>query len=129
MEGYKNPSKLSYTKKGKNMIVSDFIEKYEAVMADEDAFLQKMANTDNAGRDVILTDIHADIKELIVQIKNIHFQDSVVTVKDYCKARQVSRQYVYQEIKSGKFKTVELPIFTEYKGKRVAVGTQKFLSF
>jgi hypothetical protein len=111
------------------MNVSNFIEKYEAITANEDAFLQKMANTDDNGREAILTDMHNDINELIVCIKNTHYQDSVVTVKDYCDARKVSRQYVYQEIKKGKFKTIELPIFTEYQGKRIEVGHQKFLSF
>ncbi len=111
------------------MIVSNFIEKMTVITDDEDVFLKKMADTDHQGREAILTDIHNDVKELLEYIKGINFQNSVVTVKDFCKQQKVSRQYVNQEIKSGKFKTIELPIFTEYKGKKVAVGTQKFLSF
>ena len=69
----------------------------------------------------------AEITKYIVSLKT--FKDTIVTVKDYCDARKVTRQYVYQEIKRGKFKTIDLPIFAEYQGKRIEVGKQKFLSF
>ena len=82
---------------------------------DRATFLMEMSNK-----------VHA-IKSRLIEIKEL--KNSVVTVKDYCDARKVSRQYVYQEIKKGKFKTIELPIFTEYQGKKIQVGHQKFLSF
>jgi hypothetical protein len=79
------------------------------------AFLMEMSNKVDA------------IKSRLIEMKEL--KDTVITVKDYCDARKVSRQYVYQEIKKGKFKTIELPVFTEYQGKRIEVGHQKFLSF
>jgi hypothetical protein len=67
------------------------------------------------------------IKNRILQAKD--FENQIVTIKAYCDARKVSRQYVYQEIKSGKFKTVVLPIYADHNGKKIEVGSQKFLSF
>ena len=51
----------------------------------------------------------------------------LTTVKDYCTRRGVSRQFVYQYIKKGKFELIELPIYTDYEGIKVSVGIQKFL--
>lgn len=51
----------------------------------------------------------------------------LITIKDYCDKRNVTRQYVYQEIKKGKFKAIELPVFVRYEGEEKAIGTQKFL--
>ena len=52
---------------------------------------------------------------------------TLTTVKDYCTQRGVSRQFVYEYIKKGKFELLTLPIFTEFNGKRVSVGNQKFI--
>ncbi len=93
---------------------------YSAMLLNATEFEQSQLISD-------ISDCVSKIKTRLIELKD--YQNSVVTVKDYCKQQKVSRQYVNQEIKSGKFKTIELPIFTEYKGKKVAVGTQKFLSF
>lgn len=50
-----------------------------------------------------------------------------LTVAEYAKKRSVSRQFIYEYIKKGKFELVELPIFVEYKGKKYRQGTKKFL--
>lgn len=52
---------------------------------------------------------------------------TLTTVKDYCTQRGVSRQFVYEYIKKGKFELLTLPIFTEFNGERVSVGNQKFI--
>jgi hypothetical protein len=52
---------------------------------------------------------------------------TLTTVKDYCIDRGVSRQFVYEYIRKGKFEKIELPIFVEFEGHKVAVGKQKFL--
>ncbi len=95
-------------------VISTFLNAHKTE-AEKVAFLMEMSNKVDA------------IKKRLVEIKE--FEDTVIGIKDYCNARKVSRQYVYQEIKKGKFKTVELPVFTEYNGKKINVGIQKFLSF
>ena len=51
----------------------------------------------------------------------------LITVKDYCAQKDVSRQFVYEYIKKGKFEVVELPIFVRFQGHELEVGKQKFL--
>jgi hypothetical protein len=51
----------------------------------------------------------------------------LVTIKDYCSQRTVSRQFVYEYIRKGKFEVVELPLFVRFEGKEIEVGKQKFL--
>ena len=52
---------------------------------------------------------------------------TLITVKDYCETRGVSRQFVYDYIRKGKFKTVELPLFIRYNGVEQYVEAQKFI--
>ena len=52
---------------------------------------------------------------------------TLTTVKDYCTQRGVSRQFVYEYIKKGKFELLDLPIFVELEGIQIAVGKKKFL--
>lgn len=52
---------------------------------------------------------------------------TLTTVKDYCTHRGVSRQFVYEYIKKGKFEMLELPVFVELEGIKIGVGKQKFL--
>ena len=49
------------------------------------------------------------------------------TVTEYCKDKNVSKQFVYEYIKKGKFELIELPLFVEFEGERIEVGTKKFL--
>ena len=51
----------------------------------------------------------------------------LITVKDYCAQKDVSRQFVYEYIKKGKFEVVELPVFVRFQGHELEVGKQKFL--
>jgi hypothetical protein len=51
----------------------------------------------------------------------------LVTIKDYCAQKDVSRQFVYEYIRKGKFEVLELPIFVNFEGHVLEVGTQKFL--
>jgi hypothetical protein len=51
----------------------------------------------------------------------------LVTIKDYCAQKEVSRQFVYEYIRKGKFEVLELPIFVNFEGHVLEVGTQKFL--
>jgi hypothetical protein len=53
---------------------------------------------------------------------------TLTTVKDYCTQRGVSRQFVYEYIRKGKFELLTLPVFTEFNGERVSVGKQKFIN-
>jgi hypothetical protein len=52
---------------------------------------------------------------------------TLTTVKDYCMERGVSRQFVYEYIRKGKFEKIELPVFVEFEGIKRAVGKQQFL--
>ena len=52
---------------------------------------------------------------------------TLTTIKDYCTHRGVSRQFVYEYIKKGKFELLELPIFVNFDGSQIEVGKQKFL--
>ncbi len=52
---------------------------------------------------------------------------TLTTVKDYCTLRGVSRQFVYEYIRKGKFQMLELPTYVEFGGEKVEVGKQKFL--
>ena len=78
---------------------------------------------------VIVNNIANQVQLLTEKVMPKTPQETVVSIKDYCDARKISRQYVYQEIKKGKFKTIELPIYVEYMGKKIEVGNQKFLAF
>lgn len=51
----------------------------------------------------------------------------LTTIADYCQKRGVTRQFVYEYIKKGKFEVLELPVFAEYGGERIGVGVQKFI--
>jgi hypothetical protein len=51
----------------------------------------------------------------------------LITIADYCKKRNVSRQFVYEYIKLGKFKAHELAVYAEYEGTRIHVGIKKFI--
>jgi len=47
------------------------------------------------------------------------------TLKQFAKDRGYSRQYVYQ-IKN-KINVIDLPVFVEYNGEKIQIGTQKFV--
>jgi hypothetical protein len=51
----------------------------------------------------------------------------ITTIADYAKARGVTRQFIYEYIQKGKFRHFELPIFIELDGKKIEVGSKKFL--
>ena len=51
----------------------------------------------------------------------------ITTVSKYCKKRQVSRQFVYEYIRKGKFELEGLPIFVEINGQKINIGNQKLL--
>jgi hypothetical protein len=51
----------------------------------------------------------------------------LMTIKQYCEARNVTKQFVGEYIKKGKIPSVELPVFAEYEGERIQVGSQKFV--
>lgn len=50
-----------------------------------------------------------------------------MTIKQYCDARGVTKQYVGEYIKKGRIPSLDLPLFAEYEGMRIEVGTQKFV--
>jgi predicted DNA-binding protein YlxM (UPF0122 family) len=52
----------------------------------------------------------------------------LITVTEYAKQRQVSKQFVYEYIKKGKLELIELPLFVEYEGAKQMVGTKKFVT-
>lgn len=49
------------------------------------------------------------------------------TVTEYCKEKNVSKQFVYEYIRKGKFELIELPLFVELNGEKIQVGSKKFL--
>lgn len=51
----------------------------------------------------------------------------ITTIPDYCKQRGVTRQFVYEYIKRGKFKHFEMPTFVEMNGEKIHIGVQKIL--
>ncbi len=51
----------------------------------------------------------------------------LITIKDYCNQRGVSSQFVYNYIRKGKFKAIDLPTFVRYEGVEHFVGSQKFI--
>jgi hypothetical protein len=51
----------------------------------------------------------------------------ITTIPDYCKKRNVTRQFVYEYIKKGKFKHFEMPTFIEINGDKIQIGMQKVL--
>lgn len=51
----------------------------------------------------------------------------LLTIGEYSKKRKVSRQFIYEYIRKGKFEVVELPLFVEYNGIKINKGTKKFL--
>ena len=51
----------------------------------------------------------------------------ITTVANYCKTRGVSRQFVYQYIKKGKFKLIEVPKFIKINEEMIEMGTEKVL--
>jgi hypothetical protein len=51
----------------------------------------------------------------------------ITTIADYAKNRGVTRQFIYEYVQKGKFRHFELPIFIELDGKRIEVGSKKFL--
>lgn len=51
----------------------------------------------------------------------------LVTIKNYCAQKEVSRQFVYEYIKKGRFEVVELPTFVRFNGVEIECGKQKFL--
>lgn len=51
----------------------------------------------------------------------------LMTIKQYCETRGVTKQYVGEYIKKGRIPAVELPVFAEYEGERVEIGQQKFV--
>lgn len=50
----------------------------------------------------------------------------ILTLKEYAKKNNYTRQYVYQ-IKD-RLGVIDLPIFVEYEGKKIQIGTQKFVT-
>jgi hypothetical protein len=114
------------------MNLTEYLQASEicTTIEDEDALLLAYLedNSSIEKRNAMLAEISGIVQGITTKIVEDKLLDTVISVKDYCAAQKVSRQYVNQEIKNGKFKTIELPIFTEYKGRKVAVGTQKFLS-
>lgn len=51
----------------------------------------------------------------------------ITTVAAYCKERGVSRQFVYEYIKKGKFKLYETPKYIKVRDKYIEVGKEKVL--
>ena len=51
----------------------------------------------------------------------------ITTVSEYCQKRGVSRQFIYEYVRKGKFELVELPIFVELDGQKFNIGNQKLL--
>lgn len=51
----------------------------------------------------------------------------ITTIPDYCKKRHVTRQFVYEYIKKGKFKHFAMPTFVEINGDKIEIGMQKIL--
>jgi hypothetical protein len=51
----------------------------------------------------------------------------ITTIPDYCKKRNVTRQFVYEYIRKGKFKHFEMPTFIEINGDKIQIGMQKVL--
>ncbi len=51
----------------------------------------------------------------------------ITTIPNYCKERGVTRQFVYEYIKRGKFKHFEMPVFIELNGDKIELGMQKVL--
>jgi hypothetical protein len=51
----------------------------------------------------------------------------ITTIPTYCKERGVTRQFVYEYIKRGKFKHFEMPVFIELNGDKIELGMQKVL--
>jgi hypothetical protein len=51
----------------------------------------------------------------------------ITTIPEYCKQRNVTRQFVYEYIKKGKFKHYEMPVFVESNGDKIMLGNQKVL--
>ncbi len=52
---------------------------------------------------------------------------TLTTVKDYCAQQNVSRQFVNDYVKKGKFQFLELSTFVELDGEKIEIGKQKFL--
>jgi hypothetical protein len=51
----------------------------------------------------------------------------ITTIPEYCKQRNVTRQFVYEYIKKGKFKHYDMPVFIESNGDKIMLGNQKVL--
>ena len=51
----------------------------------------------------------------------------ITTIPEYCKQRGVTRQFVYEYIKKGKFNHFEMPVFVEKNGDKIHIGVQKVL--
>jgi hypothetical protein len=51
----------------------------------------------------------------------------ITTIPDYCKKRNVTRQFVYEYIRKGKFKHFDMPTFVEINGNKIQIGMQKVL--
>lgn len=51
----------------------------------------------------------------------------ITTVKEYCALRGVTRQFVYQYVREGKFELREMPAFVEIEGKKIKIGMEKVL--
>jgi predicted mannosyl-3-phosphoglycerate phosphatase (HAD superfamily) len=51
----------------------------------------------------------------------------ITTVKEYCKMRGVTRQFVYEYVRKGKFELREMPAFVEVEGNKIVVGMEKVL--
>ena len=51
----------------------------------------------------------------------------ITTVKEYCKMRGVTRQFVYEYVRKGKFELKEMPAFVEFEGNKIVVGMEKVL--
>lgn len=115
------------------MNLNEYLEKI-ALVTDEnerDELLETYvaANKSAEKQATMLDEISIMVQNITARIIASKLENTVISIKDYCDKRKVSRQYVYQEIKKGKFKTVDLPVFTEYQGKKIEVGQQRFLSF
>ena len=57
----------------------------------------------------------------------IKYFKMITTIPDYCKKRNVTRQFVYEYIRKGKFKHFEMPTFIELNGDKILIGMQKVL--
>lgn len=61
--------------------------------------------------------IHSEI----IQMKNI------LTIPEYGRQKNISRQAVHDAIKNNRLSVVELPVFVEFEGRKIEIEKRKFV--